>query len=632
LTLQTSVSPARRTASSGPVALERSGGVLTIRAERYELELRETPALFERSPYARFKDADGGKWTDINLLSSVHTTQSPDETWKVHGLTADRADESTVVLTVALSSTAWDRHETRLVCTPEGVELDVRVEGAGTLTEVTLFGGQASMSSGACGTFRSKIRFSSVLVPVAGEPVQLVRPATSAGVLGVVGDADPGRLNAIFSPPPLALGFGRETATGATEVPGGDWLALWLRAPVEQLSFTAMRYSPVENGYLVQLDYEGHTEVDGEWRSPTLVLRPASSGWEVLEDYRADLVEAGLAPADGPEVAPWWLEPIFCGWGAQCARAVHVLHAGPDDPTTDTAPETPDEERLVVKAAPAFAREDVYDEFLARLDEHGLEPGTIVIDDRWQAEYGTGTVNAEQWPDLRRWIADRHAAGQKVLLWWKAWDAEGIPAEECVVDAAGRPITVDPGSTAYLERLRAIVTHLLSADGLDADGFKIDFTQRGPSGRTLRSATPGTWGMAALHTLLRTIREAAKAAKRDALVVCHTMHPSFADVLDMVRLNDVSKRDVNGERVPVVDQLAFRYEIARRILPEHPIDTDQWPMPNRSEWLSYVEAQVGMGVPALYYLESIDRSGEHVHGEDLERVAATWRQYRESLS
>lgn len=620
------------TRTAATVELDRSGGMLTVGTDRYSLEIRQNAAQFERSPYARLRDPQGGKWTDINLLSSVHTTQSPDEIWKVDGLTAERPDDATVVLTVALRSTAWSKHETRMVCTPEGVELDVTVHGTGTLTEVTLFGGQASMSSGACGTFRSKIRFSSVLVPAAGEPVQLVRPATAGAVLGVVGDSDPGRLNAIFSPPPLAFGFGRDAPAGPTEVPGEDWLALWLRAPVEELSFTAMRYSALENGYLIQLDYEGHTEVDGEWRSPTLVLRPADTGWAVLEDYREDLVANGVAPAVGPEVHRWWLEPIFCGWGAQCARAVHLLHAGPADPTADTAPETPDEEPLVVRAAPSFARADVYDEFLVRLSEHGLEPGTIVIDDRWQAEYGSATVNLEAWPDLRGWIDARHAEGRKVLLWWKAWDPEGIPAEECVVDAAGRPITVDPGVPAYLERLRSIVTHLLSADGLDADGFKIDFTQRGPSGRTLRAAQPGVWGVAALHRLLRTIEEAAKAAKPDALVICHTMHPSFADVLDMVRLNDVSKRDVTGARVPVVDQMTFRYEIARRILPDHPIDTDQWPMPNRAEWLRYVEAQIEKGVPALYYLESIDRSGEHVHPEDLERVAASWTEYRKGLA
>jgi hypothetical protein len=298
------------------------------------------------------------------------------------------------------------------------------------------------------------------------------------------GDADPGRLHAVFSPPPLALGLSRSAAGTPTQVPDGDWLGLWLRAPVHELTFPALRYDPVDSGFLLRLDYEGRTVVDDSWTSPVLVLRPAP---------------------------------------------------------------------------------------------------TIVIDDRWQAEYGTATVDETSWPDLAGWIAGRHAAGQRVLLWWKAWDPEGIPAEECIRDAGGRAVSVDPSNPAYREHLTAIVRELLSPDGLDADGFKVDFTQRAPSGMTL-TAHGAEWGIAALH----------------------------------------------GQRVPVVDQLEFRHAIANRVLPHHPIDTDQWPMPNRAEWLRYAEAQIAKGVPALYYLESIDRSGEHIDSDDLRQVAATWRRYREA--
>ena len=78
------------------------------------------------------------------------------------------------------------------------------------------------------------------------------------------------------------------------------------------------------------------------------------------------------------------------------------------------------------------------------------------------------------------------------------------PPSECITDAAGRPVAVDPGSPAYLARVDAIVERLLGSDGLDADGFKVDFTQRTPSGVTLRSApdSDGVWGVAALHRLV----------------------------------------------------------------------------------------------------------------------------------
>jgi hypothetical protein len=613
--------------------LTRRGGAAMVVAPAYSLEF---PDAFERrgqTPYAVLSAAHGALWTEISLLSSVHTRAAADETWLVESVDVLQEDGGDVTVAVVIRSTAWDRHETRLRCTAETVELSVAVTGAGDITDVTLFGGRAGLAGGASGTFRSLIAFAGVLVPAATEPVQLVRPAQSAATLGVVGDADPGRLSAIFSPPPLVLALGRELPANATDVPGGEWLGLSLRAPVDELGFTAMRYDPLENGFLIQLEYEGHTAVHDNWVSPSLVLRPATSAWATLDHYRADLLASGCAPAapHHPQAGPaWWREPIFCGWGAQCARAAHLLHPGPRDPAADTAPATPQEESVVARSAPSFARQDVYDEFLARLNEHDLNPGTIVIDDRWQSEYGSASVDTDHWPDLRGWISARHAAGQKVLLWWKAWDRHGIPDDECITDAGGRPVAVDPASPAYQARLRSIVEGLLSPDGIDADGFKVDFTQRTPSGQSLRG-TPGSWGIAALHTLLASLYGAAKRAKPDALVICHAMHPSFADVCDMVRLNDVSKYDLRRDRVPVVDQLAFRHQIASRVLPGHPIDTDQWPMPNRAEWLRYAAAQVDKGVPALYYLESIDRSGEHIHPEDLDAVAATWARYREGM-
>jgi hypothetical protein len=141
----------------------------------------------------------------------------------------------------------------------------------------------------------------------------------------------------------------------------------------------------------------------------------------------------------------------------------------------------------------------------------------------------------------------------------------------------------------------------------------------------------GVWGIAALHALVRAIHGAAKAAKPDALVVTHTVHPSFGDVTDMVRLNDVLEDSVHGEPVPVADQLRFRHDIAANSLPGHPIDTDQWPMPNREQWLEYSRVQPELGVPALYYVESIDNSREAVEDADLDEISALWAGYRRTL-
>ena len=218
-----------------------------------------------------------------------------------------------------------------------------------------------------------------------------------------------------------------------------------------------------------------------------------------------------------------------------------------------------------------------------------------------------------------------------MLLWWKAWDPQGLPDDECVLTASGHPIAADPGSPQYLHRLQGIVRDLVGPDGLDADGFKIDFTQRAPAGRSLhRPGAPqgAPWGIAALHVLLATMHAAAKAAKPDALLVTHTPHPGFGDVTDMVRLNDVLDCDSQGRRVPAADQLAFRHAVVAASLPHHPIDTDQWPIADRAAWRAYVAAQVELGVPALYYAEAIDGSGELLTPEDYALVRRTWQHYR----
>ena len=89
------------------------------------------------------------------------------------------------------------------------------------------------------------------------------------------------------------------------------------------------------------------------------------------------------------------------------------------------------------------------------LDANGVDPGIVVIDDKWQASYGDNEVDASKWPDLRGFVDRQHGRGRHVLLWLKAWDPEGVPVEECVRNAANRPTAVDPTNPAFVERLRA---------------------------------------------------------------------------------------------------------------------------------------------------------------------------------
>lgn len=591
--------------SSSP-SLTRDAARVTITADSYRLSWRPGPVGVPRSPYVELADAEGRRWTRLSVLSSVHTAEAADETITVREPEVE-ADGTDLVVRIETVSSHWDAKTLEVRCTAGGVELTVAATGSGALTDVTIAGGDGILPTGASGTFRSSVDAASLYVPTPTEPVAFVRPAASSAALGVVGDADPGRLHGIFSPPPLALAFGREPAVDPVDPPAGAWLALSLRAPVGELGFTQLRYDALDGGFLLRLAYEGHTPVRGTWRSPTILLQPVGGAHDALTVHRDDLIAHGHAIDAHPRLERWWREPLFCGWGAQVARG--------------GAP------------APDLCRQEIYDDFLATMRSAGLDPGTIVVDDRWQADYGTAEPDTGAWPDLGDWIAQRHREGRRVLLWWKAWDPAGLPVEECITDAAGRAIAADPGSPAYRARLRRIVERLLSPEGLDADGFKVDFTQRAPSGRSMRSApdSDGVWGIAALHRLVAELHAAAAAVKTDALVITHTVHPSFGDVSDMIRTNDVLERDTSGAPVAVTRQLAARHAIVAHTLPHHLVDTDQWPMPDREEWLAYARLQPSLGVPALYYLERV-RDDEPITADDLAEIRATWDAYRRTLA
>lgn len=605
--------------------LSGSSARTRILAAQYQLEVRQDP------PRAVLADLTGRIWSTFSLLADVDDAGARDETYG-HADVQVQAEPDRVTVNVVMDSPLWRTKTVRLVCSEDELRLTVTVDGAGSLGEVRLLGGHAVLPDGAAGAFRSGIEFASLFSPNPSEPVQVVRPATAGVTIGVVGDDRPGRWHAVFSPAPLCLVLGRQPASTPVDVPKGDWLSLSVQGPVEALTFSEVAYEPVDGGFWLRFDYDGHTTVGGRFSTPALVLRPVPDPYAALSRYRADLVAAGWAPERGAPQSGWWREPIFCGWGAQCARAP-LPHRPASHP------------RFLDELAPAtwpaglphpgdLATQQTYDELLDRLVQHGVTPGTVVIDDRWQAQYGLADPDPTHWPDLRAWVQERHAAGMRVLLWWKAWDPSGVPAAECVLDPQGRPVAVDAGNPAYLARLRGMAANLVSPDGLDVDGLKVDFTQRSPAGRSLRrDEGPGrTWGIAALHRLLQALYDGVKAGKSDSLLIAHTPHPSFGDVCDMVRLNDLCEEDPTRTLVPVVDQLRFRAAVTRAALPNHLIDTDQWPMPDRASWQAYLEVQPSLGVPALYYVERMDRSDEQISATDLRIQAARWASYRQHLS
>jgi hypothetical protein len=212
-----------------------------------------------------------------------------------------------------------------------------------------------------------------------------------------------------------------------------------------------------------------------------------------------------------------------------------------------------------------------------------------------------------------------------VLLWLKAWDPQGLPPEECVTNARGLPLAVDPTNPAFEQRLRESVRRSLSPDGYGADGFKIDFTARIPSGPGI-CLYGDLWGLELMKKYLWILYEEAKLCRPDALVMAHTPHPYLADVLDMVRLNDITPdRDV-------CEAMSLRARVASIACPDAIIDTDNWPMEDRRSWRDYLRLQPDLGVPSLYYVSHIDKTREPLEPEDYQLIREVWARHRANVA
>jgi hypothetical protein len=589
------------------VLVAREDGSLVVRTAYYTARIGREKLLADVS------DADGRSWGRLRLLASVDTLAGPDETIEVESVSVESVEhdeaDGYARLVVTCASSRWSSRAQVMEFRPDRIAFSATVRGEGRLTTVRLLGGTRLPR----GLLPSGAAHRTVFSPGPDHPWRVARPAVEPAVLSVTGEGgEPGVGRWLFTPPPCCFGLSRERATDDRRLPDGPWLMLGLAA--ERRTFTEFGYDPTPGGFSLRCEYQGHTAAEGSFTTPAvLLLFGAPDPYAGLRAYRAELSARGLAPAvTSRAVAGHWLQPIFCGWGAQCALA-----AG-----GETGP-------------PDFSRQALYEEWLDTLAGHGLVPGTVVVDDKWQERYAICRPDTGKWPGLREFIADRHARGQRVLLWWKAWDPEGAPAAACVRDRDGRSIAIDPESHEGRSVVEDAMTFMLGPDGLDADGLKIDFTGRTPSGADLRHAGP-SWGFDLLHELLAVAHRAAKRARPDSLIVTHTPDPAFLDVTDMIRLNDVIHLDHPDGRPPpsptaVVDQMTYRADVVRAACPEMPVDTDGWCLPGQRDLASYAAASLDLGVPALYYAGRMDLEPGTFAQSTWSAVAAAWAEHRARL-
>ena len=392
----------------------------------------------------------------------------------------------------------------------------------------------------------------------------------------------------IFTPPPFCYSLGFTS---------GPWLAAGIAPERGQYNFTRFEYRPKPNRFCFRLTYDGKTQVKGSWSTPAFIFRPADDEYQAIAKYCDTLRAWRIVDENRHERAEWWSRPMFCGWGEQNIIA----------------------DRRGVRPQ-AVATQADYDRFIALIAEKRLNPGTIIIDDKWQKQYGPCEVDTDKWPDLRGWIDARHAEGHKVLLWYGAWCPEGLEPDECLADDQGRRPTCDPTTPAYQARIGPMLHRMLSPDPgcYNADGIKYDWT--GVPFDPALQPQGDQWGVEMFKTYTKLIYDAAKAAKPDALVITHTANAYFAECTDMVRLNDISERTRE-----LTNMMTHRQKIARIACPHALIDCDNSSATTHTEWLDYMKAQPSLGVPSLYYLTALYPTYEPITDEDWDELAHIWR-------
>jgi hypothetical protein len=398
----------------------------------------------------------------------------------------------------------------------------------------------------------------------------------------------PERMTGIFSPPPLFLAFHKDktwTGIGIGTRPG-DY-------QFPALEYTGSRYA----GASFFVDYMNYRAIDGDFASPVLSITFAYDPLDALQSYTNWLDQRGFSTQPTAGDVYWHHLPIFCGWAEQTVESV-PLGGVPN--------------RLATQAN--------YEKWLLTLEQRRLPVGTVVIDDKWQKNYGTFEIDEEKWPDMKAFVGAQHAKGRHVLLWVPVAETDGLPESLCV-KMQGKCIIADVGSPAYEDYLRPRIRHLIEDIGID--GFKEDWVNAPASpGLPLSGSAMGIEFVRRFQSIL--FSEAHKW-KPDAMIETQTVNALFRESADLIRLNDIWYGTRN-----VPDVLRLRARIAN-ISGWPLVDTDNASSTTLEEWWSYMQAQPSIGVPALYFVTRTESTQESPSQDQWAALAALWRSYIESL-
>lgn len=469
---------------------------------------------------------------------------------------------------------------------------EVHLSGRGQIRDVTL-------------SVQSTIQFSEVFLTAPNfNDIKLAHPSQTLyqGLGSEHDDALFGR-QWMFSPPPMVFPVRTDNT----------WYGFGLGAPPALNNYSGWTYRPLDGGsFVLEIHYDGYLDFCGHLCSVFFFGEGKKQPSEVISAYSEILRDFGWAPRRRRETEEWWQDTFFFPWGEQCnlskLKSDGLYYTGDIVTMYDTQANNL--------------------RWFHILEEHNVPVGVVCTSDKWQLERQRMIPDLGKYPDLRGFSEFHHKAGRHVLAWIGLWRHDNAPSEWCLRSPRGEAISLDPESYGYSRQLQKDIEMLVSPRGYDFDGLFIDFTAEMPIRENLQKAG-SKWGLELLHHYVSLIYDAAKSVKQSAMLMTHCAHPYFADVTDVLRLNDWSFKQPN-----LIEQARYRHSIAKACS-DWLINTDNWFMYDINQWREYLTVAPELGIPATWYAIGVWGDGRHASYEafteaDYTNWASIWRQYRKS--
>ncbi len=555
-----------------------------------------------------------GKTLTLPVLGGVHPAGRWDGLSRPRLLPARGGDAGSVWIFTA-RSTLWKTFRTVWTFTADTCRVHHEVTGRGDVDCIVFFETARAERLPETGSTLSLVRSARPPLRRYAEPApyahaRLYNPQPYSGLDPVQLADQPARITAActfgpvdfntwFSPGLFCFGLLDKSSAGLfaglNAAPGGHL-------------YHTFNYNGGGGGWSLSADFDGKVHVRDRWRSPEVELAWAGDVESGLRAHVASGRARGWFPEPAPTLPPEWARPIFCGWGQQEAWSRDIKNGL-----------IPFNDLQVSPSAGELSSEAAYREMIRLLNQSGVPFGTLTIDMGWSLTQAIPQADPAKWPDLKAFIAEQHAQGRKVLLWLSCWTLHGLPEGLYQMQSKPglRPL-LDPSLPAFRKALSVAIHEAISPEGLNADGFKIDFSGDIPRGDGY-TAHGSLWGVELLRDYIGYIYRRTKAAKKNAVLQTHCANPLFADRTDILRLNDIF-----DDRVDVRPMMRHRAQMARIASDRWLIDTDGDPFIKTSAWWDYLQLQPELGVPSLMTLTGMTRSLEEIPPARLRALAKLW--------